>query len=137
MIPIVHRDPSLTHSLLSCCCQADNILISRKSEKNMTALRKFCWIVLVVLLVLALLRPASGRVQAGYTFTGGMETQNGGQVHHLASLPAANQNPVALLGTAFTYQGRLQQGGGPVDGACDFQFSLWDAATVGARWAAR
>ena len=40
------------------------------------------------------------------------------------------QDPVPL-GTAFTYQGQLRQGGDPVNGTCDFQFGLWDAATVG------
>ncbi|MCX7839433.1 MAG: hypothetical protein N2559_08275, partial [Anaerolineae bacterium] len=39
--------------------------------------------------------------------------------------------PRAALGTAFTYQGQLKSGGNPVNGACDFQFSLWDAATSG------
>ena len=38
----------------------------------------------------------------------------------------------ASVGTAFTYQGRLQQAGGPASGRYDFQFSLWDAGTAGA-----
>ncbi|MBC7226200.1 MAG: tail fiber domain-containing protein [Thermoflexales bacterium] len=33
----------------------------------------------------------------------------------------------AALGTAFTYQGQLKQGGNPVSATCDFQFSLWDS----------
>jgi len=37
----------------------------------------------------------------------------------------------AAVGTAFTYQGRLTQGGNPMTGTCDFQFSLWDAASGG------
>ncbi len=41
------------------------------------------------------------------------------------------QRPALALGTAFTYQGQLQQDGQPVSGACDFQFSLWDAASAG------
>jgi len=36
-----------------------------------------------------------------------------------------------ILGTAFTYQGQLKQGGNPVNGNCDFQFSLWDAGSGG------
>ena len=37
----------------------------------------------------------------------------------------------AALGTAFTYQGQLKKAGNPVNGACDFQFSLYDAASGG------
>ena len=36
-----------------------------------------------------------------------------------------------VTGTAFTYQGRLTNASGPVSGACDFKFSLWDAASGG------
>ncbi|MHC4064237.1 MAG: hypothetical protein ACYSUI_07005 [Planctomycetota bacterium] len=36
-----------------------------------------------------------------------------------------------LLGTAFTYQGRLTLGGVPVTGPCDFEFGLWDDPAVG------
>lgn len=39
----------------------------------------------------------------------------------------------AAVGTAFTYQGLLIQGANPVAGLCDFQFSLWDAASGGAQ----
>lgn len=31
------------------------------------------------------------------------------------------------VGTAFTYQGRLIKDGNPVDGTCDFGFTLWDS----------
>ncbi|HZE69266.1 MAG TPA: tail fiber domain-containing protein [Pyrinomonadaceae bacterium] len=34
-------------------------------------------------------------------------------------------------GTAFTYQGRLQDGGTNANGSYDFQFTLWDALTGG------
>lgn len=37
------------------------------------------------------------------------------------------------LGSGFTYQGELQDGSGPVNGSCDFKFSLWDAAVNGNR----
>ncbi|MCR4406565.1 MAG: hypothetical protein NUW24_06550 [Anaerolineae bacterium] len=39
----------------------------------------------------------------------------------------------ATLGTAFTYQGQLKQSGSPVNGNCDFQFSLYDAASNGSQ----
>ena len=35
------------------------------------------------------------------------------------------------LGTAFTYRGRLQQNGSPVDGTVNMAIGLWDAATDG------
>ena len=37
----------------------------------------------------------------------------------------------SLLGTAFTYQGQLRTSSGPVNGACDMTFQLFDAATAG------
>jgi hypothetical protein len=40
--------------------------------------------------------------------------------------------PQTLLGAGFTYQGQLKNASGPVNGTCDFQFSLWDAAGSGA-----
>ncbi|MDW8316534.1 MAG: hypothetical protein RMN53_01645, partial [Anaerolineae bacterium] len=45
-----------------------------------------------------------------------------------ASAPA---EPSAPLSDAFTYQGQLKQGGAPVNGTCDFQFSLWDSEAGG------
>jgi hypothetical protein len=35
------------------------------------------------------------------------------------------------LSATFTYQGRLKKGGAPVNATCDFQFGLYDAATLG------
>lgn len=37
------------------------------------------------------------------------------------------------VGTAFTYQGQLSDGGGPVTDTCDFQFGLWDALSDGSQ----
>ncbi|WP_322512443.1 tail fiber domain-containing protein [Chloroflexus sp.] len=51
-----------------------------------------------------------------------------------ALVPAPEpEGPVTLasLGTAFTYQGRLTGGGALVNGNCDFQFSLFNAAAGG------
>lgn len=50
----------------------------------------------------------------------------------LALLDASLAPPAFALGTAFTYQGQLQQGGAPANGPCDFQFGLWDALGSGA-----
>lgn len=46
----------------------------------------------------------------------------------LASGTALGQVPI---GTAFTYQGNLQEGGVPVDDVCAFEFTLWDAPVGG------
>jgi hypothetical protein len=45
-----------------------------------------------------------------------------------AALVAA---PVTALGTSFTYQGRLSDGGSPADGDYDFEFKLYDALSGG------
>ncbi len=37
----------------------------------------------------------------------------------------------AVMGTAFTYQGRFVSGGSPANGAYDFEFKLFDALTAG------
>jgi hypothetical protein len=51
--------------------------------------------------------------------------------------PQSPQQPEAplgtQLGTMMSYQGQLQKSGGPYNGNCNFQFSLWDAATGGAQ----
>jgi hypothetical protein len=44
---------------------------------------------------------------------------------------AQSAGPAAPLGTGFTYQGQLRNAAGPVNGTCDLQFSLWDAAGSG------
>jgi hypothetical protein len=46
----------------------------------------------------------------------------------LFAVRAPAQTP---LGTAFTYQGQLQNTGAPENGSCDLQFKLFDAATGG------
>lgn len=54
----------------------------------------------------------------------------------LRSAQSGVQNQVAAaapLGASFTYQGKLIRGGNPVNGTCDFEFRLWDAATGGAQ----
>ena len=49
---------------------------------------------------------------------------------------AQDEGPSAPAGpadTGFTYQGELDNGKGPVTGACDFQFKLFDAVSSGAQ----
>jgi hypothetical protein len=45
-----------------------------------------------------------------------------------AQSPAPAATP---LGSGFSYQGKLLRSGNPANTTCDFQFSLWDAATAG------
>ena len=40
----------------------------------------------------------------------------------------------APLGTAFTYQGQLKDGGSPADGPHEFEFSLWDDPNTGTQF---
>jgi len=47
----------------------------------------------------------------------------------LAALPAPSI--AELMGSRFTYQGSLTQGGGPVTGDTDMKFTLWDSAADG------
>lgn len=51
-----------------------------------------------------------------------------------ASPPTSPQaEAAAAVGTAFTYQGRLNDGSAPANGAYDFEFALFDAAAAGAQ----
>jgi hypothetical protein len=47
---------------------------------------------------------------------------------------AASLHQAAAQGTAFTYQGRLNDGTNPANGQYDFQFQVFDAATAGASY---
>ena len=51
----------------------------------------------------------------------------------LAGLPAGLASAQTPVGTAFTYQGRLTDGGTPANGPYDFDFRLFDAALGGAQ----
>ncbi|MCK4451743.1 MAG: hypothetical protein KAX26_14250, partial [Anaerolineae bacterium] len=47
--------------------------------------------------------------------------------------PQEPLRPQDAVGTVFTYQGRLTDGGSPANGEYDFQFELYDAASGGAQ----
>jgi len=49
----------------------------------------------------------------------------------LEAVGAQGVQPQDALGSAFTYQGQLVKDGNAVNDTCDFQFSLWDAASDG------
>jgi hypothetical protein len=49
----------------------------------------------------------------------------------LVAIAATSSGRAAPVGTAFTYQGRLADGGSPASGTWDFQFTLHDAAAGG------
>jgi hypothetical protein len=73
------------------------------------------WLVVTVLLLGVML----GAV-VGLSMAQGMEAEGGAA-------------PQALVGTGFTYQGRLNKGGNPHNGSCDFQFSLHDSVADGSQ----
>jgi hypothetical protein len=47
--------------------------------------------------------------------------------------PQSPAGPAEALGTGFTYQGRLDLDGSPVNDTCDMNFKLYDAASLGAQ----
>jgi len=49
----------------------------------------------------------------------------------MIGLAVAQAPDATPLGTGFTYQGQLKSDGNPISGTCDFQFGLYDAATMG------
>ena len=50
--------------------------------------------------------------------------------------PAVSVAPALDIGPGFTYQGFLQDNGTPVNGACDFTFAIYDAASDGNQFGA-
>ncbi|MDH7487774.1 MAG: hypothetical protein QHJ81_16065 [Anaerolineae bacterium] len=65
------------------------------------------------------------------TLAAGLSRAQGPEPPGEGSQPQGDVGVQALMGTAFTYQGYLKKGGNPVNGNCDFLFSLWDAETGG------
>ncbi len=61
--------------------------------------------------------------------TAGVQAQDGSPTPDAQA--AEPQSAQAALGTAFTYQGRLNDAGNPANGAYDFQFKLFDAVSGG------
>lgn len=78
------------------------------------------WILLGSILAVLLVALA-----AGLTWAQGPEPPGEGVQ------PQGDVSIQELMGTAFTYQGQLKQNGNPYNGTCDFQFSLWNAASEG------
>lgn len=61
----------------------------------------------------------------------GFDTAGTASIAVWLSLLALSSASAAPLGTAFTYQGRLQDGGSPARGSYDLRFMLFDAETGG------
>jgi hypothetical protein len=77
---------------------------------------------LVLVLGCAVVLAASTAQAQGPTIQGALHPQ-----------VALGTTPSAWLGTSFTYQGRLEDAGGPVTGSCDFNFTLWDDPNSGSQ----
>ncbi len=56
-----------------------------------------------------------------------------GLIHAQESAPQGQMSVQTPVGTAFTYQGRLTDGGRPANGTYDFRFILYDAAVGGSQ----
>lgn len=74
------------------------------------------------------LRPISIVLSAILLFLAFVAISRGGAL----GVTASQEIPSSPVGSAFTYQGRLTDGGVPANGAYDFEFSLFDDATGGA-----
>ena len=72
-----------------------------------------------ILLILVLVLSAMGLGVAGISAQGPQ--------------PASPEAAALNLGTGFTYQGQLKNGGSAVNASCDFQFALYNAVTLGTR----
>jgi hypothetical protein len=55
----------------------------------------------------------------------------GGAVPRLLASPAGSALAQTLIGSAFTYQGHLRDGGNPANGSYDLEFRLFDAPELG------
>jgi hypothetical protein len=82
------------------------------------------WIIISVLALFLLLVLAVGLGQAQGPTPPYVPPVNEGETGEVG----AQGTP---MGTAFTYQGQLIKSGTPITDTCDFQFGLYDAATVG------
>ena len=68
-------------------------------------------------------------IVAGIVYARGISAQEGPPVS-----PTGIDASTAALGSGFTYQGQVaDDDGNPIDGACDLQFGLYDAAGGGAK----
>ncbi len=84
-----------------------------------------------------LVQPGSAAAQsfAASGAGGGLEGQKPGGLTAGAKFgaPASESSATAGTSRAFSYQGVLRQGGLPVNGSCDLQFSAWDAGIAGSQ----
>lgn len=88
-----------------------------------------------IIIVGALSLGLSLALLVGLTARRGMlaTVQSDGAAAQDAVTPQDAPAPEAPLGTAFIYQGRLEDNGSPVGGPSDFRFDLYDVASDGAQ----
>ena len=65
------------------------------------------------------------------TETGTADGQTPAQADEAGDAPESAQGALASIGTAFTYQGRLTDGGAAANATYEFSFKLFDALTLG------
>src|SRR5687767_1482546 len=86
---------------------------------------------LLVLLTVLLVFAGIGVGSLGAKLLPGATTSGGSGVAHAGTLAVEQTAPLAPVGTGFTYQGSLKDGGVPVNGDYDFRFTLYADLTGG------
>jgi len=95
-------------------------------------MKRYTWFKLLIIVALMLVLGAGGMpLHPASAQEGGAEPDASGAAPDASAGESAAV--LANLGSTSTYQGRLADNGSPANGSYDFEFRLWDAATLGSQ----